>query len=130
MARAVVSSFPADTPSAGCNGAKCSLALKRRLICRWIFTSNYPLSTTGNHSWTSREPLRADEEDEGIKERVNPSSPYGPGVNGWENQTTEAFLDAAIRWAESTSFGETQELPPTNPWAEFAAFLYCGKIYE
>jgi hypothetical protein len=74
--------------------------------------------------------LRADKEDEGRKERLNPSPPYGPGLNGWENQTIEDFLDAAIRWAESTSFGETQGLSSTNPWAQFAAFLYCGKIYE
>jgi hypothetical protein len=74
--------------------------------------------------------LVADREDEVAKEAVSPSPPYGPGANGWENGSIEAFLDAANRWAESTNFGETQGLSPVNPWRQFAAFLLCGKIYE
>lgn len=71
-----------------------------------------------------------DREDEVEKEKISPSSPYGPGANGWENGTIETFLDAAVAWAEATRFGETQGLPFDNPWRKFAAFLYCGKIYE
>jgi hypothetical protein len=73
--------------------------------------------------------LIADREEEVAKEKESPSSPYGPGANGWENGRIEDFLEAATRWAESTRFGETQGLSG-NPWRQFAAFLYCGKIYE
>ena len=73
--------------------------------------------------------LTADRQDEVEKERVSPSSPYGPGANGWENHTIEDFLESATAWAESTGFGQGQGLPD-NPWRRFAAFLYCGKIYE
>ena len=71
-----------------------------------------------------------DREDEVEKEKASPSHPCDRGANGWENGTIEAFLDAACSWAESTRFGETQGLPFDNPWRKFAAFLYCGKIYE
>lgn len=50
--------------------------------------------------------------------------------NDWENTSVEAFLDAAIAWAEVNEFGIRQGLSPSNPWAQFATFLYCGKIYE
>ena len=74
--------------------------------------------------------LAADREDEVAKERGKPSSPYGPGANGWENGTIEAFLNAAASWAEDTEFGKTQGFLEHNPWRQFAAFLYCGKAYE
>jgi hypothetical protein len=73
--------------------------------------------------------LVADPEDEVAKEARSPSSPYGPGANGWQNIKIEHFLEAASRWAESTNFGQTQGLSG-NHWRQFAAFLYCGKIYE
>jgi len=50
--------------------------------------------------------------------------------DGWENTTIEAFLDSAISWAEDSDFGLSQGIAPSNPWQQFAAFLYCGKIYE
>lgn len=74
--------------------------------------------------------LAQDKEDETTKESISPSSTYGTGANGWENVTIEAFLSAASAWAESTNFGLTQGLSPSNPWKQFAVFLYCGKIYE
>jgi hypothetical protein len=74
--------------------------------------------------------LVADREDEVAKERVKPTSPYGPGANGWGNGTIEAFFEAAAKWAEDSEFGKTQGLPDDNPWRLFAIFLYCGKIYE
>ena len=74
--------------------------------------------------------LIADREDEVRKEREKPSPPYGPGANGWENSTIEAFLESAAAWAESTDFGQTQGLSAENPWLQFATFLYLGKIYE
>jgi len=63
-------------------------------------------------------------------EERNPASPYGSDAGGWENTSIEAFLEAAAAWAESTNFGLSQGLHPDNPWKRFAAFLYCGKIYE
>jgi hypothetical protein len=74
--------------------------------------------------------LAEDRADEVRKEAANPSHPYGPGANGWENVTIEAFLEAALSWADSTNIGLSQGLAPDNPWKRFAVFLYCGKIYE
>ena len=74
--------------------------------------------------------LIADRVDEVEKERVQPSSSWDPGANGWENDTIEQYLFAALRWAEATHMGETQGLPAGPSWRAFAAFLYCGKIYE
>jgi hypothetical protein len=74
--------------------------------------------------------LVADRIDEVRKEAEKPSSPYGPGHNGWENGTIETYLDAAISWAEDTDMGASQGLAPGNPWKQFAVFLYVGKIYE
>jgi hypothetical protein len=74
--------------------------------------------------------LTEDREDEVQKESTAPSPRCGPGANGWENNTIEAFLGAAISWAESTKIGLSQGLSAENPWKRFAVFLYCGKIYE
>src|SRR6185436_1744264 len=74
--------------------------------------------------------LIVDRSDETAKERANPSSPYGPGVNGWENGTIEAFLAASLSWAQDTEMGVSQGLHDPPSWKEFAVFLYCGKIYE
>jgi hypothetical protein len=74
--------------------------------------------------------LAADRRDEVAKERMNPSNPYGPGANGWENTTIDDFLDAASAWAKDTNMGETQGLPVNPTWKNFAVLLYCGKIYE
>ena len=74
--------------------------------------------------------LAKDKEDEAAKESMSLSSPYGAGANGWQNRNIEAFLNAASDWAESTNFGLTQGIAPSNPWKQFAVFLYCGKIYE
>ena len=74
--------------------------------------------------------LAADREDEVRKKASSPSSPFRSGPNGWENGTIEAFLRAAISWAEATDIGLSQGLTPDNPWKRFAVFLYCGKIYE
>ena len=75
--------------------------------------------------------LLADREDEVRKEKIKPSSPYGPGANGWENGSIEAYIESAIAWAEDSNFGKSQEPGiQENPWKQFAVFLYCGKIYE
>lgn len=48
----------------------------------------------------------------------------------WENGSVEDFLEAASAWAEDSEFGSNQGLSSASPWRKFAAFLYCGKIYE
>lgn len=75
--------------------------------------------------------LAADKKDEVVKERVWPSSPWGPGANGWEHGTIEAYLDAAVRCIEDNArTGRGEVLPATPMWRAFAAFLYAGKFYE
>lgn len=49
---------------------------------------------------------------------------------GWQNSSISGFLDSAIAWAEASDFGVSQGLQSSNPWRQFAVFLYCGKIYE
>lgn len=68
--------------------------------------------------------LAADRKDEVRKEKANPSSPSGPGANGWENGTIEAFLEAAVAWAGS------YPIRSANPWRRCAEILYMGKTYE
>jgi hypothetical protein len=56
--------------------------------------------------------------------------PIGSSPGGWESSSIESFLEAAIAWAEDSSFGARQGLSASNPWRKFAVFLYCGKVYE
>lgn len=63
-------------------------------------------------------------------EAKNPAPPYGADAGGWENKSIEAFLEAALAWAEDSNFGATQGLTTASLWRKFAMFLYCGKIYE
>ncbi|MDJ0709197.1 MAG: hypothetical protein QNJ14_02350 [Woeseiaceae bacterium] len=65
--------------------------------------------------------------DEVTQEKIFPSSPYGPGCNGWENGTIESYLEAAIAWSETKVGAELADEPS---WRSFAEFLYAGKIYE
>jgi hypothetical protein len=77
--------------------------------------------------------LEQDRRDEIEKEKGNPSSPDGPGANGWENTTIERFLESAVAWAEDTrrTGDERARWFPEEPsWKAFATFLYAGKIYE
>lgn len=75
--------------------------------------------------------LAADKRDESNKEREHPSNPWGPGANGWEHDSIESYLEAALAWGESTSAEtHTRSLPEEPSWKAFAEFLYCGKIYE
>jgi hypothetical protein len=78
--------------------------------------------------------LVADREAAVEAERRNPTDPRFLGLvrdaGGWYNFTIEAYLEAALRWAEDSDMGESQGLPAGPSWQAFAAFLYCGKIYE
>lgn len=76
------------------------------------------------------EALARDWEDERSKEAIVPSSPYGPGANGWENGTVGQFLDAAAAWAEASREGLASYEPPSNPWRRCAHILLAGKFYE
>jgi hypothetical protein len=52
-------------------------------------------------------------------------------VDDWANNDIWGFLESAIGWAESSDFGLKQDPSlKSNPWRQFATFLYCGKIYE
>lgn len=74
--------------------------------------------------------LGADRADEVEKEKQNPSSPYGPGANGWENGTIEAFLESASSWAEASKNGLELYKKPDNPWRRCADIIFMGKKYE
>ena len=74
--------------------------------------------------------LAADRADEVAIEKINPSAPYGPGANGWENGTVESFLTAAVAWAESSINGLEFYKKPDNPWKRCAQILLAGKFYE
>jgi hypothetical protein len=74
--------------------------------------------------------LAADRRDEIEEGKSSPSSPWSAGANGWRNGTIEGFLEAALAWAEESGFGAKQGLGSSEPWGQFATFLYCGKIYE
>jgi hypothetical protein len=78
--------------------------------------------------------LVADREAAVEAEKRNPTDPrilgLAPDAGGWYNFTIEAYLNAALSWAEDTHMGESQGLPAGPSWRAFAAFLLCGKIYE
>lgn len=71
------------------------------------------------------EALLSDKIDENKKEKISPSSPYGPGANGWENNSLEALLESIL------AFGRDSSLIVESPsWKSFALLLYAGKFYE
>jgi hypothetical protein len=74
--------------------------------------------------------LAADWGDEQAKEAKTPSSPYGPGANGWEHGSIGAFLGAAAGWGAASINGLKFYQKPDNPWRRAAQILYMGKIYE
>ena len=69
--------------------------------------------------------LKEDKINEDEKEKMNPSSPYSSGANGWENGTISSFIEAI------EAYGEDSELIKDEPsWKNFALLLYAGKFYE
>jgi hypothetical protein len=54
---------------------------------------------------------------------------YG-APRGWQNDSIESFLAAAVAWARDSDFGRRQGLIHASPWKALAVFLHCGKIYE
>ena len=73
--------------------------------------------------------LSKDWEDDCRKEKIKPSSPFGPSINGWENGTIGAFLEAShacgIAWLDRRKNNENN-----NAWYRAAWIIYCGKFYE
>jgi hypothetical protein len=67
---------------------------------------------------------------EAEKQKLTPFLGLVQDAGGWYNVTIQAYLEAALGWAEDTGMGESQGLPIAPSWEAFAAFLYCGKIYE
>jgi len=74
--------------------------------------------------------LAGDKAEEEAKEKLQPSSPWGPGANGWENGSIDVFLERACAWARSTCQGTEMYQPPENPWTRLAHILHAGKFYE
>lgn len=74
--------------------------------------------------------LNADRTNAVAAAQAMPGIPADPAAQEWNNQTIEAFLGSAIAWAEDSQFGLSQGVPASNPWKQFAAFLYCGKIRD
>ena len=74
--------------------------------------------------------LAADRDDEVRKEKQRSSPPYGPGANGWENGSIEAYLGAAAAFAQDWK-RNPEGLPKSdNPWRRCARIIYAGKHYE
>ena len=69
--------------------------------------------------------LKEDKIDEGEKEKIKPSNPYGPGANGWENGTIDMFLDAIQEFGE-----DSHHITEEPSWKSFALLLFAGKFYE
>jgi hypothetical protein len=74
--------------------------------------------------------LHADFVAERELEATTPSSPYGPGVLGWENGTVDKFLDAAASWGSATLESGKGATLSSNPWHRCAHILLAGKFYE
>ncbi len=74
--------------------------------------------------------LAKDLDDENEKEAANPSSPYSPGANGWENKDLSDFLWTMVSWAGGSKNGMPFYQPPANPWRRCAHILSAAKIYE
>ena len=72
------------------------------------------------------EALSADFARERALEAEKPSSPYGPGASGWENDRIDSMLEAAAAYAHSTRNRPGID----NAWSRCAEILYMGKIYE
>ena len=73
------------------------------------------------------EALAGDFARERALEAENPSSPYGPGALGWQNDRIDTMLGCAAAYAGDT---RNRGANDPNPWHRCAEILYMGKIYE
>ncbi|WP_442101854.1 DUF7660 family protein [Pseudomonas sp. ITP1] len=76
------------------------------------------------------ETLGSDFASERVSEKTTPSSPYEPGVSGWENDSIDTFLDAAAAWATASTRSFPPSAPVSNVWQRCASILLAGKFYE
>ncbi len=76
------------------------------------------------------EALAKDLDEENEQEKKNPSSPFGTGVNGWENKNLSDFLWTMRHWASMSKDGMPYYEKPENPWQRMANILSAAKIYE
>lgn len=81
--------------------------------------------------------LAEDRANEVEREKIQPSSPYSAGANGWQHWSIEDFLEAAAAWGEGSKDGlpfQIDGVPkwgkPSNPWKRCAEIIYMGKHYE
>ena len=69
--------------------------------------------------------LRDDKVLDDKEEKTNPSSPYGPSIRGWENNSIAHFLDSVVAFGKASD-----EIQEEATWKSFALLLYAGKFYE
>jgi hypothetical protein len=69
--------------------------------------------------------LKGDKVDENLKEKLNPSSPYDNGLNGWVNNSIDSYLDSIIAYTE-----DSNKIDEPLSWYKIALLFYMGKIYE
>ncbi len=67
---------------------------------------------------------------EQTQEKQVSSSPFGPGAQGWENQSIGSFLEAASAWAQVADHKIWGYTKADNPWRRVADILMAGKHYE
>lgn len=58
------------------------------------------------------------------RERARPSTSSGRVAGGWENRTTECFLEALAAYVDDA------ELPESTSWRTFAQVLAAATVYE
>lgn len=71
-----------------------------------------------------------DWEDSNKAEKVSPSSSFS-SMNGWENTSIGAFLEAAIAGARDNKLGQPGgTYSDHNSWRQAAEIILLGKVYE
>lgn len=72
--------------------------------------------------------LIRDREETIVRENQAPESHRGYGAFGWQNDTIESYLAAALACVEAHA--NRDDILKEPSWKAFAEFLYVGKIYE
>ena len=72
--------------------------------------------------------LIRDREETVAKEKQSAESKRGYGAFGWQNDTIEAYFEAALACVEAHA--KRDDILKEPSWRAFAEFLYVGKIYE
>ena len=72
--------------------------------------------------------LVRDREETTERENQAPEEQRGYGSFGWQNDTIDSYLAAALACLDANEARDDFLREPS--WKGFAVFLYCGKIYE